>query len=168
MSYRHRPTDVLGELGARTGIPAFYVSFVLAPMASNASELLASYAYAAKKSSKSISISLQALQGAACMNNTFCLAIFMALILFQGLAWAYSAETLSILFGQICIAYISRKDLQVRPPPLPLAVEWIALFLRLRPLSHSAPQTNNDIYLVLALYPFCLIMVAFLEAIGWD
>ena len=26
--------DVLGEIGNRTGIPAFYISFVLAPMAS--------------------------------------------------------------------------------------------------------------------------------------
>ena len=33
-----------------------------------------------------------ALEGAACMNNTFCLAIFMALILFKGLAWQFSAE----------------------------------------------------------------------------
>merc|ERR550537_839362 len=32
--------DVLGELGDRTGVPAFYVSFVLAPLASNASELV--------------------------------------------------------------------------------------------------------------------------------
>ena len=30
--------DVLNEIGVRTGIPAFYVSFVLAPLASNASE----------------------------------------------------------------------------------------------------------------------------------
>ncbi|KAE9059643.1 hypothetical protein PF010_g30536, partial [Phytophthora fragariae] len=33
--------DVLSEVGARTGIPAFYVSFVVAPLASNASELIA-------------------------------------------------------------------------------------------------------------------------------
>jgi Ca2+/H+ antiporter len=33
--------DVLSSIGARTGIPAFYIAFVLAPMASNASELIA-------------------------------------------------------------------------------------------------------------------------------
>lgn len=32
--------DVLSELGAVLGIAPFYVSFVLAPLASNASELL--------------------------------------------------------------------------------------------------------------------------------
>merc|ERR1711916_426743 len=41
--------DVLSEFGARTHIPAFYISFVLAPLASNASELIAAYNYALKK-----------------------------------------------------------------------------------------------------------------------
>eukprot|EP00638_Chattonella_subsalsa_P010715 CAMPEP_0117781324 /NCGR_PEP_ID=MMETSP0948-20121206/2772_1 /TAXON_ID=44440 /ORGANISM="Chattonella subsalsa, Strain CCMP2191" /LENGTH=561 /DNA_ID=CAMNT_0005609321 /DNA_START=9 /DNA_END=1692 /DNA_ORIENTATION=+ len=79
--------DVLTELGDRTGVSSFYVSFVLAPLASNASELLASYNYALKKTSKTMAVSLSALEGAACMNNTFCLAVFMALIFIKKLAW---------------------------------------------------------------------------------
>jgi Ca2+/Na+ antiporter len=106
-------TDVLGALGARTGIKPFYVSFVIAPLASNASELIASYSYALKKTPKSISIALQALQGAACMNNTFCLSIFMALIYFQGLAWEYSAETVAIVVAQIGVAIVSSRKIQV-------------------------------------------------------
>lgn len=35
--------DVMSEIGARSGVPTFYVSFVLAPLASNASELIAAY-----------------------------------------------------------------------------------------------------------------------------
>ncbi len=64
---------VLSEIGARTGIPAFYIAFVLAPMASNASELVAAYNYAQKKTKATISISLATLLGAAIMNNTFVL-----------------------------------------------------------------------------------------------
>ena len=64
---------VFSELGNRTSIPAFYISFVLAPLASNASELIAAYNYASKKTKSSITTSLTALQGAACMNNTLCL-----------------------------------------------------------------------------------------------
>ena len=64
-------------------MPPFYVAFVLAPLASNASELIASVNYASKKSKKTITVALAALEGAACMNNTFCLAIFMGLIFFQ-------------------------------------------------------------------------------------
>ena len=66
---------------------AFYVAFVLAPLASNASELIAAYSYAAKKTPRTIGIALSALTGAGSMNNTFCLGIFMGLVVFRGLAW---------------------------------------------------------------------------------
>jgi len=101
--------DVLNELGARTNIPAFYVSFVLAPLASNASEVIASYNYAQKKTAKSMAISLSALQGACCMNNTFVLGIFMICVYSQHLAWQFFAETLSILFSVLFIALMSMK-----------------------------------------------------------
>lgn len=106
--------DVLSEVGARTGIPAFYVSFVVAPLASNASELIAAYNYAQKKTSKTISISVSALLGAACMNNTFCLGIFAALMSFKkgGLVWEFSAETFSILFVELAIGFIAMKKTQ--------------------------------------------------------
>jgi Ca2+-binding EF-hand superfamily protein len=99
--------DVLAEIGVRTGVPAFYVSFILAPLASNASELLASYNYAAKRTSKTMTTSLVQLEGAACMNNTFCLAIFYALIYFRGLAWQFTAETISIIVVQFIMGGVA-------------------------------------------------------------
>lgn len=65
--------EVLSEIGARTGIPSFYVAFVVAPLASNATELIAAYNYAQKKTATSITVSLTTLEGAAIMNNTFVL-----------------------------------------------------------------------------------------------
>jgi hypothetical protein len=44
----------MSEAGARTGIPAFYIAFVLAPLISNYTELSASYQYATKKTTKSM------------------------------------------------------------------------------------------------------------------
>jgi Ca2+/H+ antiporter len=64
-------TDCLAELGVRLGVSPFYIAFVLAPLASNAAELIAAYNYALKKTCKSMTISLCALEGAAVMNNTF-------------------------------------------------------------------------------------------------
>ena len=55
--------SVLAEVGARTGISPFYVSFVFAPLASNASEVISTYKYALKKTSQSINISMSALEG---------------------------------------------------------------------------------------------------------
>jgi hypothetical protein len=42
-----------------------YISFILSPLVSNASELIAAYSYASKKTSKTITISLSTLTGAA-------------------------------------------------------------------------------------------------------
>jgi Ca2+/Na+ antiporter len=125
----------LSELGVRTGVPPFYVSFILAPLASNASELIASYNYALKKTKKTITISFVQLEGAACMNNTFCLAIFMALIYFVNLAWYYSAETISIIFVLLCMGVVAQKKV----------------------------HTVWDGILVLMLYPISLAIVMVLE-----
>ena len=122
--------DVMNNMGARVGVPPFYVAFILAPLASNASEFIASYNYAAKKTKKTITVALAALEGAACMNNTFCLAIFMGLIFFQArqtylshervsassasrdnlpaisqnLAWKFTAETVAIVTIELIMA----------------------------------------------------------------
>jgi Ca2+/Na+ antiporter len=132
--------DVFAEIGVRTGIPPFYVSFVLAPLASNASEVLSTMYYASKKTRKTITVSLTALEGAACMNNTFCLSIFMALIFFRGIAWQYTAETIAIIIVQLCICVL---------------VQTTALSL------YSA-------VFVLSLFPLSIMLVAGLEAMGFD
>ena len=49
--------DILSQLGYRLGIDAFYISFVLAPLASNASEVIASFKFAKKKTKSSITVS---------------------------------------------------------------------------------------------------------------
>jgi Ca2+/Na+ antiporter len=131
--------EVLSEVGARTHISPFYISFVLAPLASNASELFASFNYAQKKTTKTIEIALTTLEGAGCMNNTFCLGIFMMLIFTQGLAWEFSAETLAILFVEICVAAFAMKT----------------------------THTTFDAFCILALYPISLFLVAGLEAAGY-
>jgi len=90
--------DVLSELGTFLGIPPFYISFVITPFCSNASELIAAIIFASKKTVVSSSMTYSQLYGAATMNNTLGLGIFYALVYFRGLAWEFSAETMAILF----------------------------------------------------------------------
>eukprot|EP00697_Spironema_sp_BW2_P014802 gnl/Spiro4/5378_TR2740_c0_g1_i1.p1 gnl/Spiro4/5378_TR2740_c0_g1~~gnl/Spiro4/5378_TR2740_c0_g1_i1.p1 ORF type:complete len:490 (+),score=171.78 gnl/Spiro4/5378_TR2740_c0_g1_i1:364-1833(+) len=130
--------SVLSEIGNRAHIPPFYVAFVLAPLASNASEVIASFAYASKKTKKTITIALSTLQGACIMNATFCLGIFLILVFARGLAWEFSAETISILAVQLTMALVSMK----------------------------ASQSTLVACLVLMLYPLSLALVALLEHIG--
>jgi len=101
--------DVLSGFGGAIGIKPFYVAFVLAPLASNASEILSAAQYAAKRTRATMTISLSTLQGAACMNNTLCLGIFLALMYFRHLPWEFSAETISILLIEVCMAYYSLR-----------------------------------------------------------
>jgi len=132
--------DVLSELANRNGIPPFYVSFILAPLASNASEVIASQYYAAKKTRKTITVALTALEGAAAMNNTFCLSIFMALIFFRGLAWQYSAETIAIILVQLVMGTCALRD----------------------------KMSSMTALIVMLLFPLSVLFVATLEYFGLD
>ena len=77
---------------------------MLAPLASNASEIISSYAFAKRKTSKSITIAISTLHGAAILNNTFVLGIFLSLVRFRGLDWEYSAETIAIFVVEAACA----------------------------------------------------------------
>lgn len=132
--------DVLSEVAVRIDVPKFYVSFVLAPVASNTSELFSSIYYARKKTTNSISVSLSTLLGAAAMNNTFCLAIFMGIVFARGLAWQYSAETLVIVVTQLVVGTMCR----------------------------STPLTLAKGYIILLLFPVSLLAVCILEKLGFD
>jgi Ca2+/Na+ antiporter len=132
--------DVMQEIAVRVNISPFYVSFVLAPLASNASEVIASQYYAAKKTSKTITVSFSALLGAAAMNNTFCLSIFMGLIYFRGLAWQYTAETVAIVTVQLLLWFMTRGSM----------------------------MTKNGGLIVLSIFPLSIVMVYVLEKMGYD
>lgn len=132
--------DVLNEIGVRLSINPFYVAFVLAPLASNASEVIASYSYSTKKTVSSMTVALSALEGAAIMNNTFVFGIFTLLVYTQELAWRYFAETLAILTVQILVGAMALKK----------------------------THTLVDAFLILLIFPLSLLFVALLESVGWD
>merc|ERR1719229_1779601 len=92
--------DCLSEWGKRLDISPFYISFVLAPFASNASELISAYTYAVKKTERNMTTALSTLIGAACMNNTFVLGIFLAIVYQQQLAWQFTAEVIAMVLIQ--------------------------------------------------------------------
>merc|ERR1712232_406726 len=95
--------DMLGEIGNRIGISGFYISFFLAPMASNASEMVAAFTLAKKRTVKNQTAALSTLEGAAIMNNTFVLGIFYVLVYVKNLAWEFAAETFAIVIIQVAI-----------------------------------------------------------------
>jgi Ca2+/H+ antiporter len=100
---------VITRIGDELSIDAFYVSFVVTPVCSNASELISSLVFASKKSQKSSTITFCQLLGAACMNNTLGLGVLVALVYFRNLAWMFSAETLCILVTIAGVGVVALK-----------------------------------------------------------
>jgi len=131
------------QFAAATNISPFYVSFIVSPLASNASELIAALIFASKRKKENMSLTMSSLYGAATMNNTMCLGLFLALIAFQGLRWEFSAETIVIFITTFAVGIfnIYRTTFKV----------WQS-------------------FAVLLLYPLSLIIVIILElpAIGWQ
>jgi Ca2+/Na+ antiporter len=89
--------DVINTIGLKMNISPFYVSFVVTPIASNASEVISGLIFARKKTTQTISLCLNSLHGAATMNSTLALCIFMSLVYFRGLSWSFSAEVITVI-----------------------------------------------------------------------
>jgi len=89
--------DVISCVGTKLNVSPFYISFVVTPLASNASEVIAGLVFARKKTVESISLTLATLHGAATMNSTLALCIFMSLVYFRNLSWSFSAEVITVL-----------------------------------------------------------------------
>ncbi|XP_028416415.1 sodium/calcium exchanger NCL2-like [Dendronephthya gigantea] len=127
--------------GSYINISPFYVSFVVTPICSNASELVSSLLFAAKKKKENVSMTFSQLYGAATMNNTLCLGIFCALVYIKDLEWYYSAEVTVILL-----------------------VQWF-VFIMGFPLTYKLWKVIP----VGFCYIFSIILIAILEssAVGW-
>ncbi len=71
------------------------------------------------------------------MNNTFCVAIFLVLIFARGLAWTFTAETVSIVVIELLVMLMACKKV----------------------------FTLCDAFIILAFYPLALGVVLLLETV---
>ena len=125
------------SLSRAVGLPSpFFASFVLTPFASNASELVSSLYFAAKKRKKNISLTYSQVYGAVTMNNTMCLGLFLIVMRARGLEWEFTSETLTVLLATFAVGLLGASNVTFKT--------WLVL-----------P--------VLALYPLSLGFVVFLD-----
>lgn len=132
--------EVMEEISNRLNLSPFYVSFTLVPLTSNLCEVIASIYYSSKKTSKSMTVALSSLAGAAAMNNTVCLSLFMGLIVFRGIAWEYTAETAAIVLVQVGVSFFATKS----------------------------KMRTIDGCIIISLYPLSLGLVTMLNHFGFD
>ena len=99
----------LSNFSAAIAVPPFYVAFALAPFASNASEFIASLAFARKKLRKNISLTFAQVYGATTVNNTLNLGLFLFLIWMQRLPWVYSAEVVTLSLVTLSVGLVGGR-----------------------------------------------------------
>jgi hypothetical protein len=119
--------DVLSELANRFNISPFYTSFLITPIVTNASEVIASVIFSGRKTLASATLTYSALLGSTLMNNTMCLGIFLALVYFRSLDWVFSAEVTAIVLIQVIVGLSALKRI--------VPVWYAALYASLFPLS---------------------------------
>ena len=107
-------------------IDTFYISFVVTPLCSNASELVSSILLAMQKEKDKLNMTYSQIYGACIMNNTLCLGVFCALIYFQDLEWYFSAEVTVILLFEVGVGILG--IVFNRTYPLLLAIIVICLY----------------------------------------
>ncbi|BAT92630.1 hypothetical protein LR48_Vigan05g063700 [Vigna angularis] len=134
--------DVVDNFSEATSIPAFFISFIALPLATNSSEAVSAIIFASRDKRQTASLTFSELYGAVTMNNVLCLSVFLALVYARGLTWDFSSEVLVILV--VC-----------------LVVGVFASFRTVFPLWTSI--------LAILLYPFSLALVYVLDYVfGWS
>eukprot|EP00283_Hemiselmis_rufescens_P009597 CAMPEP_0173433514 /NCGR_PEP_ID=MMETSP1357-20121228/10939_1 /TAXON_ID=77926 /ORGANISM="Hemiselmis rufescens, Strain PCC563" /LENGTH=163 /DNA_ID=CAMNT_0014398229 /DNA_START=6 /DNA_END=497 /DNA_ORIENTATION=+ len=134
--------DAVASFSTATKIPAFYVSFLVTPFASNASELVSSLQFAKKKRVKNISLTYSQVYGAVTMNNTMCLGLFLLVVWYRNLDWTFSSEVVTTMSSIFALGAITSTRLT-------FPTYWAIVSL--------------------ALYPLALALVYFLDyVVGWQ
>uniref|UniRef100_A0A2N9J4Q0 EF-hand domain-containing protein n=1 Tax=Fagus sylvatica TaxID=28930 RepID=A0A2N9J4Q0_FAGSY len=134
--------DAVDNFSDATSIPAFFISFIALPLATNSSEAVSAIIFASRDKRRTASLTFSELYGAATMNNLLCLSVFLALIYIRGLTWDFSAEVLVILI--VCIVMGSFASFRTH---FPLWTSIVAFLL----------------------YPFSLALIYVLDyVLGWS
>ncbi|KAL3733845.1 hypothetical protein ACJRO7_023230 [Eucalyptus globulus] len=95
--FAHPLVDAVDNFSEATGIPAFFISFIALPLATNSREVVSAIILASRKKQRTASLTFSELYGAVTMNNLLCLSVFLAIVYIRGFTWDFSSEVLVIL-----------------------------------------------------------------------
>ncbi|KAL9403847.1 hypothetical protein Peur_000819 [Populus x canadensis] len=79
------------------GMPSFFVSFVLVPLATNARAATSAITTACRQKSITTSLTFSEIYGGVFMNNVLGCSVLLFLVYARGLTWEFSAEVLVVL-----------------------------------------------------------------------
>ncbi|KAI6687240.1 hypothetical protein NL676_024068 [Syzygium grande] len=79
------------------GVPSFFISFILVPLATNARGAIAAIKAARKKKARTTSLTFSEIYGEVFMSNILGFCVLLSLIYARDLTWEFSAEVLVVL-----------------------------------------------------------------------
>lgn len=105
-------TQSVQNFSEDAGIPSFFVSFVLAPLATNARAATSAITTACRKKSITTSLTFSEIYGGVFMNNVLGCSVLLFLVYARGLTWEFSAEVLVVLItcATMSLAVSFRSD----------------------------------------------------------
>jgi len=123
--------EAVSNFSTASGIPAFFVAFVVTPFASNSSELVSSLKFAAAKKTKNLSLTFSQVYGAVTMNNTMCLGLFLLVVWLQGLTWTYTSEVAITVGSTLLIGALGMSSTTFRSwtAPVVLLLYPVSIYL---------------------------------------
>ncbi|KAF9611516.1 hypothetical protein IFM89_032562 [Coptis chinensis] len=124
------------------GIPPFFVSFVLVPLATNSREAVSAIVSASHRKPRTTSLAFSEIYGGVFTNNVLGLSLLLSIVYGRGLTWDFSAEVLIIII--ICLIIGLIGSLRTKFPV------WTC-------------------FIAYLLYPFSLMFVYVLDYVfGWS
>ena len=106
--------NTITKVGDLLSIRPFFISMVVTPIASNASELISSVVFSSAKRKKNTSLLFSALYGGVAMNNALNLGAFLFLLWMKELQWNFAAETMSLLFVTFFVGIVGMWNITLR------------------------------------------------------
>ncbi|KAL9366734.1 hypothetical protein Peur_037933 [Populus x canadensis] len=124
-------TQSVQNFSEDAGIPSFFVSFVLAPLATNARAATSAITTACRKKSITTSLTFSEIYGGVFMNNVLGCSVLLFLVYARGLTWEFSAEVLVVLItcAIMCLAVSFRSDFPLWTSVMAFLLYPFSLFL---------------------------------------
>ncbi|XP_050247454.1 sodium/calcium exchanger NCL-like isoform X4 [Quercus robur] len=93
--------DTIDNFADATSIPAFFISFIVLPLATSSRDTVSAIRLASQDKRHTASLSFSEIYATVTIHNVLSIPVFLALVYIRGLTWDFSSEVLVILIVSI-------------------------------------------------------------------
>ncbi|XP_050247450.1 sodium/calcium exchanger NCL-like isoform X2 [Quercus robur] len=98
--------DTIDNFADATSIPAFFISFIVLPLATSSRDTVSAIRLASQDKRHTASLSFSEIYATVTIHNVLSIPVFLALVYIRGLTWDFSSEVLVILIVSIVMGLL--------------------------------------------------------------